>query len=174
MHGNKKFNKYVFTDDFGIGYTTKGEKFYFDKEDYDKIKDHCWYVESGGRVCARNRNGRTPIKMHRIILNVFDVKIEIDHIDHDQKNNRKNNLRICTHQQNLRNRIVQKNNKTGFLGVYYRQDTKKYSAYIVVDDKKINLGCFSEIKDAISARSIAEKKYFGDYSNNKHYFIKGD
>lgn len=42
----KKFNKYDLSGDFGIGYTNKNEEFYFDLEDYDLIKNHCWIVST--------------------------------------------------------------------------------------------------------------------------------
>ena len=38
---NKKYNSYDLSGEYGIGYTSKGKKFYFDLEDYDKIKDYC-------------------------------------------------------------------------------------------------------------------------------------
>lgn len=42
---NKRYNTYDLSGDFGKGYTSKGEEFWFDKEDYDKIKDYCWYFD---------------------------------------------------------------------------------------------------------------------------------
>ena len=49
----KKYNKYDLTGKFGIGYTSKGEEFYFDLEDYDKIKNHLWYKDKdGGLICT--------------------------------------------------------------------------------------------------------------------------
>ena len=47
---NKKYNTYNLSGEYGIGYTTKGEEFYFDLEDYDKIKDYCWYIDENGYV----------------------------------------------------------------------------------------------------------------------------
>src|SRR5574344_527323 len=38
----RKYNTYDLSGEYGIGYTSKGEEFYFDLEDYDKIKDYCW------------------------------------------------------------------------------------------------------------------------------------
>lgn len=38
------YNQYDLSGSFGIGYTSKNEKFYFDIEDYDKIKDYCWRI----------------------------------------------------------------------------------------------------------------------------------
>ena len=37
----KKYNTYDLSGEYGIGYTSKGEEFYFDLDDYDKIKDYC-------------------------------------------------------------------------------------------------------------------------------------
>lgn len=40
----KKYNIYNLTGEYGIGYTSNTNKeFYFDIEDYDKIKNYCWY-----------------------------------------------------------------------------------------------------------------------------------
>ena len=48
----KKYNTFDLSGDIGIGYTTKGEEFYFDIEDYDKIKDICWSIDAYGVVVA--------------------------------------------------------------------------------------------------------------------------
>ena len=50
MH--KKYNTYDLTGEYGIGYTSKDEEFYFDLEDYDKIKDYCWRITMQGYVRA--------------------------------------------------------------------------------------------------------------------------
>jgi len=45
INRSKKYNTYNLTGEYGIGYTSKGEEFYFDLEDYDKIKDYCWCID---------------------------------------------------------------------------------------------------------------------------------
>jgi hypothetical protein len=162
------------TGDFGIGYTRKNEEFYFDLEDYDLIKDHCWYIESGGRVCARNINGGTPLKIHKIIMKLNNITQEIDHINRNQTDNRKSNLRICSHMENSHNMKTMKSNTTGFTGIYFRKDTKRYSAKIECNKKIINLGCFKKIEDAIIARLKAEKEYFGEFASQRNLFKKYD
>lgn len=52
---NKKYNTYDLSGEYGIGYTSKGEEFYFDLEDYEKIKDYCWCF-SDGYLIAPNKN----------------------------------------------------------------------------------------------------------------------
>ena len=49
-NNNKKYNTYDLTGEYGIGYTSKGEEFYFDLEDYDKIKNYCWCKDRYGYI----------------------------------------------------------------------------------------------------------------------------
>ena len=64
MH--KKYNKYdLETYEYGVGYTTKGEEFYFDKEDYPKIKGYCWYIDKNRYVVTKDADTKKMIKMHR-------------------------------------------------------------------------------------------------------------
>ena len=48
----RKYNNYDLSGEYGIGYTSKGEEFYFDLEDYDKIKDYCWFKNDSGYILA--------------------------------------------------------------------------------------------------------------------------
>lgn len=64
---NKKYNTYdLESKDYGIGYTLKGEEFYFDLEDYNKIKDFCWYKDNNGYIV--NKTNDEIILMHRLIM----------------------------------------------------------------------------------------------------------
>lgn len=170
MHGNKKFNKYDLSGSYGIGYTSKGEKFYFDLEDYGIIKFHCWYIETGGRLCARNAKGGTPLKFHRLVMNSPLLPMEVDHINRKQYDNRKSNLRVCSHAENLHNVKVHTTNTSGITGVSFRKDTQKYTSRIEYNKQVIHLGCFVKMKDAIIARLQAEKKYFGKFASQRHLF----
>lgn len=85
--------------------------------------------------------------------------IEVDHIDHDTSNNAWNNIRLVTHKTNGRNQKYCKNNTSGITGVFRRSDHKKWCARIMVDNKIMHLGSFTNIKDAAKARKAAENKY---------------
>lgn len=51
MKGNpRNYNKYEFCGNIGIGYTNKNEQFFFDKEDYDAIRNYCWSINGQGYV----------------------------------------------------------------------------------------------------------------------------
>lgn len=56
---NKKQNIFdIESCEYGIGYTSKEEEFYFDKEDFDLIKDHTWYIDNDGYVTTVNKIGK--------------------------------------------------------------------------------------------------------------------
>lgn len=162
---NKQYNRYDLSGEYGIGYTNKGEEFYFDLEDYEKIKDICWSINKDGYVIGSDKNNKTAnARMHRIVMDVSDPKIYIDHINGKNKHdNRKQNLRIVTPQQNNFNRIKQINNTSGTTGVSWSSSNSKWRAYIKIDRKNINLGYYIDINEAIEARKKAEIKYFGEY-----------
>ena len=160
----RRYNTYDLSGTYGIGYTSKGEEFYFDLEDYDKIKDYCWYIDSNGYVIAHdNTNNNKIIRMHRLIMNVNRREIFVDHIYHNKNDNRKSQLRLVSPQQNASNCKINKSNTSGYKGVYWHEPAQKWEVLIQYNNKLINLGLYSNKNDAIKVRQDAEIKYFGEY-----------
>lgn len=159
---NSKRNTYNLSGEYGIGYTSKGEEFYFDLEDYEKIKDYCWFIDSHGYVAANavKDNKRITILFHCLVMN----NKYIDHKKHTIQDNRKNNLRIVTHSQNSMNRSIKSNNTSGITGVSWDKKSNKWHSRIGINNKEISLGFYVNINDAVKARKEAEEKYFGEYS----------
>ena len=162
----RKYNTYDLTGEYGIGYTFKGEEFYFDLEDYDKIKDYCWRISNEEYViCTINELDKKYVSFfHRHIINCPEDK-EIDHINGkvSRNDNRKYNLRICKHQENLCNYDIPKNNTSGVKGVSYCNTYKVWKAYITTNNKRINLGSYNNFEDAVKIRKEAEIKYFKEF-----------
>lgn len=152
-----KTPKYNLTNKYGIGYTSRGIEFYFDLEDYDKIKNHSWNEDRNGYICTRIKN--KSIKLHRFVLSATQI---VDHINHNKKDNRKCNLRECTPSQNAMNR-------TNTKGIFFNKSVNKWQAQIQINKKRIYLGIFINKQEAIDARKKAEEKYFGEfaYKGNK-------
>jgi hypothetical protein len=97
---------------------------------------------------------------HRLAWKMFyneEPNFQIDHIDRNKDNNKINNLRLVTNQENQRNVDLQKNNKSGFKGVYFNKKQQKWIARIGFNYKKINLGTFETPTDAYNAFIEAEK-----------------
>lgn len=89
-------------------------------------------------------------------------KLDIDHINRNRSDNRIANLREVTHKQNLQNAGKYSHNTSGHTGVYWYKQTAKWQAQIAHHQKKIHLGFFNTIEEAISARKAAEKLYWAD------------
>lgn len=171
IQSKRKYNNYNLDGEFGIGWTTNTNKeFYFDLEDYDKIKDYCW-IEHDNYIVANGGN-RKNIRLHRLIMNVTDPAIKVDHIYHNTFDNRKSKLRIATNQENTRNHYLHSNNTSGVSGVNFEKDTGLWRARIFVDGKGIHLGRFAEFDDAVKARLCAEVQYFGKFSSQLELFEK--
>lgn len=162
----KQVNRYdLETYEFGVGFTNAGETFYFDKEDYDKIRDYIWFVSSDGYIVSSTRLDSSKQRLHRLVVGCDDNALRVDHINHNKSDNRKNNLRIVTSSENLMNKRVGSNNQSGYTGVCY--SSRKggcWRAYINKDGKQYHLGYFDNIENAIKVRNDAEDKLFGEYS----------
>ena len=84
---------------------------------------------------------------------------EIDHINHNKKDNRIFNLRLINRSNNAKNLSMSKKNKSGVTGVFKHTQTGIWQAQIRVNKKSIHLGSFNKIEDAVSARQSAEVEY---------------
>ena len=87
---------------------------------------------------------------------------QIDHINRIRTDNRIANLREVSHKQNNQNRSKPSNNTSGHPGVSWHKQRSKWLAHIKHNQKKIHLGCFNTIEEAIAARKAAEKLYWAD------------
>lgn len=163
----KLHNKYDLSNDYGIGWTNDGTEFFFDKEDYDLIYPYCWHINDSGYLVASYNSKHKRVRMHRLIMHVTSPKQIVDHISHNTLDNRKINLRVVTQSLNTANGKLRVNNPSGYTGVRWREDRKKWNAYITVNYKNISLGHYDTKEDAIEARKKGEEKYFKDYSYNQ-------
>ena len=117
---------------------TGGEICLVDDEDFDFVSKIKWHIDSDGY--ARHGSKR----MHRIIANT-PKGMETDHINREKLDNRRSNLRVCTQHENQMNRGKQKNNKSGYKGVFSAR--KKWRPQIKYKGKVIRFGVFENIID---------------------------
>ncbi len=133
----------------------------FDKCDYGLVKPFTWRLDKGGYAIANNykRSGldinKKSILMHRLIMG-HPIGKQIDHINQNPLDNRKENLRLVSNFENSSNKKYR--NKLNIIGV--RKVGKKYKAYINQNKKFIHLGGFDTLEEAKKARKDAERKYF--------------
>lgn len=164
---HKKENKIEYRDDYCVGYTSNtNREFYFDKEDEELVRSHCWHEKDGYIVSQDTATGKR-ISLHKSITG-YDLT---DHIDRKPWNNRRYNLRPATQFDNSKNASVPKNNTSGYIGVSWNKQKNKWNAYIMVNYKKKSLGTFVNKEDAIVARLKAEKECFTDgFEPQRHLF----
>lgn len=151
---NSKQNEWIFEDNIAIGVTHNGDRFFIDLEDYESVNKYCWRLDKHGYVVANNKNATNKtIKIHRIIMNANSTDV-IDHKDWDKSNNKKSNLRKCTKSENNVNIKKKTNNTSGYTGV--KKSKNKWVAQISFNRKRIHLGTFETIEEAILVRNNAE------------------
>lgn len=166
-HKQTKFN---ISGEYGIGFTNNTNKeFYFDLEDYDKIKDYCWneHILTNGyhALEAWIPQYKKRVRMHSLI-----VGENYDHNDCNPLNNRKSNLRKATYAENAQNHSKRKDNTSGITGVTFNKRMNQWQVCININKKRTHLGYFINKEDAIITRLKAEKKYYGEFAPQRHLF----
>lgn len=143
--------------------TKSGQVILIDAEDAPLAANKSWYISSNGYAASKTK-GESVEYLHRLIMrSKLSEDLEVDHISGEKMDNRKTNLRVCTHKENLRNLGIHNNNTSGYPGVSLNR-TGKYRVGIVVDNRNINIGYFDTFEEAVDARRKAELKYFGQYT----------
>jgi gluconate kinase len=88
----------------------------------------------------------------------------IDHIDRNRLNCQRNNLRPATNSQNLANRGKNRNNTSGYKGVTWDKERRKWLAQIEVRGRNRCLGRYDDKEEAHVAYCVALRKHFAEYA----------
>lgn len=136
-----------------------------DDDDFERCSQFKWFVSEGYvlRTIRKSDGSRTSQRLSRFIMNV-PAGVLVDHAKGNLLDNRKSELRFCTQQQNMCNRGKTRSNTSGFKGVTWHKQRSKWNAQIMVNWKKIHLGLFTDINDAVAAHAAAAKKYHGEFA----------
>jgi len=134
-----------------------------DKEDALNYVGISMWISDHGYVRVCGRNGIRERYLHREIMNA-EKSVVVDHINGDKLDNRKQNLRICTQQQNTFNSKLPVTNNSGIKGVYWCNKRLKWVAQISHNGKTIPLGRYDNFQLAVNARISKEKEIFGKHS----------
>lgn len=129
-----------------------GEHALVDEEDYERVMEMRWTfgVSNRRRKYVRASVGRRSVYLHRFVMNAADGE-QIDHLQNDRLDNRKNQLRRATALQNGGNQ-KRRNGVSGFKGVYpYRSHTRPWVARFKLNGAKgrnLHLGVFETAEQA--------------------------
>lgn len=134
-----------------------------DSKNVDKIKEYTWWIakKQSNYFIVYTQVKRKTFLLHRVILNILDKNMVVDHIDHDTLNNIENNLRVCTGPENMQNRKManRKNKTSNTRGVYWRKDHKSWVAQVVLNKRKVFAKEFKDLDKAMVAVADARKKF---------------
>ena len=162
-------------------------KVLINEEDWSRVKGYYWgphsrkkdgtcyiattipHPEGGTRSCGRLRE--TRLSLHRFLMNC-PKGMEVDHINHNKLDNRKENLRICTRSENgknLRKRVG--HGSSPYKGVMYskkskdmkNERSKPWFAHIISDGVHYHLGMFATKEEAAMVYDEACRKHHGEY-----------
>ena len=148
---------------------TQGLYALVDSEDYERLVKHKWYALKTEQTYyavrqVQVRGTKNAIYMHREILSLKE-EAECDHKNHSGLDNRRQNLRICTHAQNMQNQKAIRGGTSKYKGVRWSKGICKWRTRITQNDKFIHLGYFVNEKEAAKAYDKKAKELFGEFAN---------
>ena len=143
-----------------------------DDEDYAQFSKWKWkashndsshyrYATRSVTPTKSNPNHRT-IVMHREIMKALPGQF-VDHVNGNSLDNRKENLRLCTHADNMRNRRISKGTRSGMKGVHANANGKRWIAHIQFNKKQRHLGVFDTKEEAATCYNNEAKRLFGEF-----------
>lgn len=143
---------------------TKGKKAIVDEDVFNFLSQFNWYYGKGyAMTMVSQPSGRTYIYMHKMLMFAGPGQI-VDHINGDKLDNRRENLRLSSHYQNLANRPAPVNNKTGYKGVSYNKTARKYTAQITVKGEYHYLGLYKTPEEAALAWNDKAYELLGEFA----------
>lgn len=144
-------------------------EFVLDDEDLERISKFKWYDANGSierTIMLPNLAYRGGFECFHISLAkeiMQDISSVFDHKDRNYKNNKKYNLRPCTHEQNSWNKGKMYSGTTSkYIGVNKRGS--KFRAYITHKRKHITIGTFSTEKEAVEAYNKKALELRGEFA----------
>jgi hypothetical protein len=142
---------------------SQGKVALVDDSDYDRVSAYKWSYSGHGyahRVISTGGK-QQHIYMHRFILGSPNGE-DVDHRNGDRLDNRRENLRWCSHRDNIRNHAKQKNNTSGYIGV--SRTNGGWRAYCGSRGLVKHLGSYDTPEGAAIARDKEALKVFGTFA----------
>lgn len=141
------------------------DKFIISEEDVNKVEKYDWHKDKQTGYLYTYKDGKKTY-LHRYITN-NNTNNPTDHIDKDKNNNTRENLRICTHKENARNKSFKSNNQTGYTNIF--KHGKKYIIQARINGKTKTLASFKTLDEALRAKVKMWKEIFNINYTTDYY-----
>ena len=130
---------------------SSGQRVLVDPDVYLWASLFCWSAAGGngkpGRYAARRSGGRI-VYLHRLVM-VAPPRVQVDHVNGDTFDCRRDTLRLVTHQQNIQNRRgPNRNSSTGVRNVSYDKSKRLYVVSLMVDRRHVFCGRYKTVEQA--------------------------
>ena len=142
-----------------ISLTNSPAEALIDSSDLHIVSQHNWRISTKGYAVTSVQGSQT--QMHRLLLQP-PPDMQVDHINRNRLDNRRQNLRVVTHQQNCMNRGAL--SASGIKGVGYHRQQGVWQAYIAMDGKQRYLGKYRTALEAAKAYNTAASELFGEHA----------
>jgi hypothetical protein len=143
----------------------------------DVVKPGWWKTKHEGKIAG------TPSSSGHIQIRIGGGKVDaariaflimtgewpehfMDHKDGNPADNRWDNLRPATLAENNRNRVIGKNNTSGFKGVSWHKAVGKWTTAIRAGGKLVHLGYFVTAEEAHAAYCRAAEVHYGEFASS--------
>jgi hypothetical protein len=140
--------------------TIRGGEVEVDEADAAMVAGFRWRVTNGYASTTINR---VCVYMHRWLAHAKPGE-DVDHINDAKLDNRRSNLRRCTHARNLQNMRQHRDNTSGYRGVSYSRRVSRFRAGICTKNKRQHLGWFSTAEAAARAYDAAALIQHGSFA----------
>lgn len=142
-----------------------------DDDDWYRLAGYPWRALKDSRTgeyrairSLPRKDGKRPTSyMAREVLKSIPDGMEVDHINHNTLDNRKANLRIVSHAQNMQNRVKSRSMTSKFKGVYFHKVSGKWMARLSVNGQTRYLGIHEAEQDAAAAYDAESRRAHGQY-----------
>lgn len=158
---------------------TQGQVTYVDDVDAD-LAELKWqahfvpsYANGGNYVVIRSATvallKRRAIYMHRVILGrmlgyELATHEQVDHVNRNPLDNRRENLRLATVAQNNYNHTRQQNSTSGYKGVAWHEKLQRWRAYIYDRKRQVHLGLYDDPVEAAKIYDFAARDLHGEFA----------
>jgi len=132
-------------------------------EKFEYLSGYKWHLSAKRYASRRDKKTGKMVSMHREIMKAKDNEC-VDHINGNGLDNRIKNLRLCTHQENIRNKKMPSHNTSGYKGVTWDKQMKKWRVQVKHSKTNSYVGLFNNIIEASNAYDKRAREVFGEFA----------